>query len=439
MGFPNVSAVGALLGLNRPQDWRDRIKEGAYTSPGGTRIIFDFEDVSRETEKWTTAFAFRGVRDEYVQDNGHGSRKYPLRCIFSGDDCDRLATAFEAALLETGIGRLEHPLYGTFDVVPFGTISRRDGLKDQANVSVVEVTFWTTTRAVYPSGDGDARSEILAALEGFDVAAAQQFAEYTRLQSRLEQANMKAKIRKMLRDISAALSGASSQVASVRREFQGYVDLINSGIDVLVGQPLLLAQQMINLTTAPARAIAGIRSRLEGYADLLQRLFQSSRSTSSDRAVSATQRVKVANDFRATDLAAMSAVAGTVGSVLRHEFTTKPEAIAAAEEVIRQLDELTTWREERFEALGETDDGGSYQALQEAVALTAGFLVEVSFTLVPERSIVLERPRTALDVCAELYRTVEGDRLDFLITSNDLSGSEIFELPAGKEIFYYAQ
>src|SRR5690606_18902767 len=142
MGFPNVSAVGALLGLNRPQDWRDRIKEGAYTSPGGTRIIFDFEDVSRETEKWTTAFAFRGVRDEYVQDNGHGSRKYPLRCIFSGDDCDRLATAFEAALLETGIGRLEHPLYGTFDVVPFGTISRRDGLKDQANVSVVEVTFW---------------------------------------------------------------------------------------------------------------------------------------------------------------------------------------------------------------------------------------------------------------------------------------------------------
>src|SRR5690606_22148940 len=278
MGFPNVSAVGALLGLNRPQDWRDRIKEGAYTSPGGTRIIFDFEDVSRETEKWTTAFAFRGVRDEYVQDNGHGSRKYPLRCIFSGDDCDRLATAFEAALLETGIGRLEHPLYGTFDVVPFGTISRRDGLKDQANVSVVEGTFWTTTRAVYPSGDGDARSEILAALEGFDVAAAQQFAEYTRLQSRLEQANMKAKIRKMLRDISAALSGASSQVASVRREFQGYVDLINSGIDVLVGQPLLLAQQMINLTTAPARAIAGIRSRLEGYADLLQRLFQSSRS-----------------------------------------------------------------------------------------------------------------------------------------------------------------
>ena len=73
------------------------------------------------------------------------------------------------------------------------------------------------------------------------------------------------------------------------------------------------------------------------------------------------------------------------------------------------------------------------------MALTAGFLVEVSFTLVPERSIVLERPRTALDVCAELYRTVEGDRLDFLITSNDLSGSEIFELPAGKEIFYYAQ
>jgi hypothetical protein len=61
----------------------------------------------------------------------------------------------------------------------------------------------------------------------------------------------------------------------------------------------------------------------------------------------------------------------------------------------------------------------------------------VSFDVIPERRIVLDRARTIVDLAAELYGSVD-DRLDFLINSNDLTGSEILELPANKVIKYYA-
>lgn len=436
MAFPVVDAAAGLLGIDGVASWEDRLQEAAYTSPGGTRIRFIYEDVGRTTSKRTTAFEFPGVNDAYVQDNGHGSRRYPLRCIFTGNHCDKLATAFEAALLERGKGKLEHPLYGTFDVVPFGDINRRDDLKSAANQSIVEVTFWTTVDAVYPSGDSNPRSEILAALDGFDLAAAQQFTAAD-LDSALQRANLKTTVRATLRQVSAALQNVADSVESVNREFRDLQSLVNFGLDVLVGQPLLLAQQIANLITAPARALAGIRSRLDAYRNLLNQLLSNSRSSSADRALSANQRIKAQNDFRVADLSANSAVAGSVRSVLETEFTTKVEAIEAANEIAEQLDTLTEWRERRFEELELIDTGESYQALQRAVALATGLLVEVSFSLVPERSIVLDRPRTIIDLAAELYGEVD-ERLDFLISSNNLSGSDILLLEPGRRILYYA-
>lgn len=82
------------------------------------------------------------------------------------------------------------------------------------------------------------------------------------------------------------------------------------------------------------------------------------------------------------------------------------------------------------------DTGSAYQQLQEAVAITAGFLVGISFTLKQERRLILDRSRTIIDLVAELYGSID-EQLDFFITSNNLSGSEILELPKGREIVYY--
>ncbi len=442
-------------------DNETRLREAAYTSPTGTRIKFAYEDVSRDYNLRGTAFEFAHVDEAYVMRTGTGPRRYPLRCIFSGPQCDLVATAFEAALIEPGIGRLEHPRHGPVNVVPFGDVGRRDDLVTSVNQAIVEVTFWTTLDAIYPTNDAHPQSEILGAIAGFNVAGAQRFANAMSLASSVNRTASKATIRGMLKQVGGALDSVSSSVSSVRREFEELRSTINLGMDVLIGKPLVLAQQISQLIQAPARALDGLGSRLDGYGTMADGIFGSTAGRPGERidftSSLLSRRQRVANDFHSADLFAMNAVAGSVvavtaqpvddaGRVVRAPiFSTRPQAIAAAATLLEQLDAVIEWRDGGFEALAtlptigvdQIDTGESYQALKHAASLAAGTLVQTSFALVPERSITLDRARTIIDVAAQLYKAVDR-RLDFLIETNKLTGSEILELPRGRKILYYA-
>jgi len=443
--LPVPDSVAGQLGVAAGDDYESRLKTASYRAPSGTSITFDYEDVRRSTELRGSAYAFPGVDEHFVQRTGHGSRVYPMRCVFWGPQHDLVATAFEAACLERGQGTLTHPLYGTFKVTPFGTLARRNDMVEDANASIVEVTFWTSLPSAYPGALANRRNEILAALDGFDVAAAQQFAGGTSVAGVIEKQSLRTTIEDFLGTVSDALSDVAAATDSARAAFDDQLSLVERGLETLVGQPLLLAQNMIELTKAPARALASIQARMDAYRDLAQDIFGSRQGgeivsatliDASLTGLSSTTRDRAVNNVRASELVAMSAVAGSVRSVLETEFTTKPQAQAAALLVLTQLDELVGWREGALEGVGASDDGEAYQQLYRAVSLVAGFLVEVSFSLVPERVIVLSRARTIIDLAAELFGQVD-ERLDELIEHNGLTGSEILELPAGKAISYY--
>lgn len=412
--------------------WNDRIREAAYTSPSGERLTFGYENVSKKIDKKTTGFEFPDADGTFVQDLGHTGRKYPLRVFFWGDDYDQEADAFEAALLERGTGKLEHPIYGTVDVVPFGTITRRDDLKTGANQAVLEITLWETIGLIYPAAQTDPGSAVLSAVDDYNAALASEFEEVTSLNSAVDAATFK-------NDYQALLDSAASVMESllipsggeVAQQFNAILDSINQGIDVLIAQPLTLAFQTAALIQSPARSLANITARLDAYRNLADSI------TSGDDAVATPSLdASSSNKFHTNDLYASTYVTGSVVSVVNNQFTTKTEALEAADAVLTQLADVVAWRDDNFQSLGEVDTGGAYQQLQEAVALTAGFLVEISFSLKQERSIILDRNRTIIDLVAELYGSVD-DQLDFLINSNNLSGSEILELPKGREIVYY--
>jgi prophage DNA circulation protein len=442
--------IAGLLDLLGSETWEDRLQEAAYTSPQkGTKIKFLYEDLERTTPLYGRLFTFPGVNNAYVQRNGFGSREYPMRCFISGPNHDKIATAFEAALLEHGTGKLQHPMYGKIPVVPFGSIHRNDAVKTAANQSVIEVTFFTTTGEIYPSSQPAGANEILGAIDGFDVAAAQQFDASMSLLSTINKVAAKATLRSYLMKVSSALQSVSDSVTSVNRQFRDLQASVNLGLDVLIGQPLLLARQVSDLIKAPARAIAGIESRLDAYAALADSVFGSSAADPATKFLSGSslsQRLdQVSNDFHISDLMAANAVAGSMVSVTTPgAFSTRPQAMAAAALIQSQLDASVAWRDAGFAALGgsgaigaaQLDTGAAYQALQEAGAITVGFLVQTSFGLVAERRITLDRDRTIIDLAAELYGSVD-DRLDLLINSNNLTGDEILELPAGRTIAYY--
>jgi prophage DNA circulation protein len=411
--------------------WTDRLNAAAYTSPGGTRQTFEYEDVRRSVEKKTTAFDFPDADGTYIQDLGNTGRQYPLRLFFWGPDYDLAAASFESLLLERGPGRLEHPAYGTVDVVPFGTITRRDDLKTAANQAVLEVTFWETIGIIYPTGQTDPGSSVLSAVDAYNAALSEQTAGALDLSAPSSLVSFKNTYDGLLSAAAGGLQAVADTQDGVRRQFDAINESINRGIDTLVSTPLDLVFQTTLLIQAPARSASAISARLSAYGDLASSLL------SGDGAVvSGGDNTRDANTFYARDVFASSYVSGSVVSAVNARFETKAEAILAAEAILTQLSNVETWREANYAALAAIDTGGAYQKLQEAVALTAGFLVDISFSLKQERAVVLDRARTIVDLSAELYGSVD-DQLDFLISSNSLTGSEILELPEGRRIVYY--
>ena len=411
--------------------WTDRIRQAAYTSPSGVRISFDYENVSKAVDKKTTGFEFPDADGTFIQDLGHTGRRYPFQIFFWGDNYDIAANAFEAILLERGTGRLEHPIYGTVDVVPFGTITRRDDLKTAANQAIMEVTVWETTNIIYPTGQAVPAAALLAAVDEYNAAFSEEFAAITDLDSAVEQASFKNTYQGLLDSVSGGLRVIADTQENVSKQFNAIVDSINSGIDILIGQPLNLAFQTTILIQAPARALTSITARLDAYSNLLNIII-----TGDDAITVPGNDSRNSNNFHTRDLYASTYITGYIVSSVNNQFLIKSDAIAAAEIILDQFENVTNWRDDNFESLLEIDTGKSYQQLQEAVALAAGFLVEISFSLQQERHIILERSRTIIDLVAELYGTVD-DQLDFFINTNNLSGSEILELPRGRDVVYY--
>ena len=411
--------------------WSERLRPAAYVSPGGVRIAFNYENVSHEFERRTTAREFPDADGTFVDDLGTTGRRYPIRAIFWGADCDIEADAFEAALSERGVGVLEHPLYGPADVVPFGPVRRRDDLKTAGNQAIVELTFFETIGLIYPTGQVDPGAEALAAVDAYNEAAAGQFAGVVALDSAVERASFKARYTALLDRAADGLGAAADAQAAAQKQFDNALASINRGIDILIGDPLALAFQTSIMLQAPARASAAIRDRLDAYGNLARSIFGGNTAVL-EPGLDAQAR----NSFAGSDVFALGAVAGSVVAVINTEFETRGDAVAAAAEILELLDGVTKWREDNAASLDVVDTGGAYQRAQDAVAIAAGYLVQISFDLKQERVIVLDRARTVIDLAAELYGEVDS-RLDFLIKSNDLTGSEILELPRGRAIAYY--
>jgi hypothetical protein len=403
--------------------WQTRLKEAAYTAADGNRLTFDFVDVKRTFAKKTAGFEFPDSDNTYVQDNGVTSFQFPLRVFFHGANYDLDAAAFENALRQKGVGKLEHPMYGSFDTIPFGSVTRRDDLVTAGNQAIIEVVFWQTLRNAYPASQVDPASLVVTAVAEFNVSSSETFNDSVDLESSVEQQGFKNTYSQVLNTSANLLRPIANTTESVQTQFNAILDSINSGIDTLVGDPLTLALQTLQLIQSPGRAVTTIRTKLEVYESLAGLVISRPASTF--------------NDFQGDKLFATGYVSAQIVSALNSEFETRPEALLSAEVIVRTFNTVNSWVEENYTNFEELDTGEDYQQLQEAVSIAAGFLVELSFDLRVENRIVIDRARTIIDLVGELYGVVDSE-LDFFILSNNLSGSEILELPKGREIVYYA-
>lgn len=424
--------------------WQDRLRDAAYRSPDGNRIEFAFEDVSRSVSKKTTAFDFPDANGTLVQDLGRKGRRYPLRVFFSGDNHDLAADAFEIILLEKGTGVLEHPRYGQIDVVPFDEISQRDDLKTQANQTVIEVTFLATITTVYPTGESDAAAEAAAALEAYNAAAAAELEERLRLESTLEEVTFRDQYHSFLDSVEDSLGELAGAQDDIAKRFKDISDSINRGLDVLIGDPLTLAFQTKILIGAPSRSAGLIKDKLDAYGDLAQDITSSSSNRISTSApedrppqmIDPTGDNRAANELASRQVFAQGAVSGSAEALLVTDYETQQEALLAVEQTLEQLDVITDWADDNYRELGEVDTGAAYEQLVKTISLATGAVVAASFNLRREKRITIDRDRSIIDFSGEFFGEVDV-RLDQLINTNALTGSQILELPKGLELVIY--
>lgn len=416
--------------------WDDRLREASYTSPSGNNIAFMYEDVSCEFDKKTTAFNFPDADGTYVQDLGNSSRRFPLRIFLSGNDYDLEANLLFDLLREIGVGRLSHPIYGVFDVVPFGSIKRIDALKTAANQAIFEVTFWQTIGLIYPTSQSDATSDVLNSIFALKQSSAEQFENYINIDNVFSAVSLKGYYQSNFNAVVGVLEPISTIQNDTVTLFNTITRSINIGIDTLIQDPLTLAFQTIELIKVPANVVTNIAAKLEAYGSLFTNIINNAPASKITSTITSSNNVEQSNQFHNNDLFLSTLISGEILSVVNHQFETKTDALLSADHILTQVALFTNWRDESFEALSQIDTGGSYQKLQEAAALVAGYLVEISFSLKQEKRIILDRDRTIIDLCAEIYGNID-DNIDFLINSNNLTGSQILELPRGFEVVFY--
>ena len=410
--------------------WQDRIKTAAYVSPRGVRTEFKYTNVSREMELRGSQFSFVDTEGTYIQGTGASGRSFPFDVIITGDDYDIAANRFFDSLREAGIGTLEHPIYGTVDVVPLGVVTQVDNLTTAANQAVFRVTFWETIGALFPSGIVDLVSQLLSSVFNFNSAVSGVFENLIDLNTQIELISIVNQSQILISQVQSSLTAIAAVRQNVTDRFEDIFDGMSGSLIQGAFDPSSFPGQLLALTQSPARSDAPWSDKIAGYGEIISAgvtlpIFTPERDARSS------------NAFLTVDLSITAAITALVVSTTTTTFTTRGEAITAAQDMLALADDVNTWRELNYVSLGIVGDGVSYRQWREAVALAAGYLIELSFNLVQERAIILDGPRSIVDLTGELYGTID-DKIDFLISSNNITGDEIIEgLPTGRKIKYY--
>lgn len=453
--------------------WNDRLLEAKYTSPSGKEFSFVYGDVSKETDLKTATFTFPEKDGALVQSLGRGGRRFPLTCSFYGADCMELADAFEAGLCETGTGELVHPVYGTFKVVPTGSIKRTDSVVSAANLSTVEVTFSETlTDSDEESGETATIESIESVREEALEAAADEFAETVSAENASEQIKLRVTLKDTIEaeskimgksldeEYSRAIAAAGDKVSEAAempvekvRKAHGSYSTMKSGAlglcDEIGGRDFSLekdflkqiGEYLLGLIGLPSDILSDPASAIGAFGDLFSSLGKVSKNEPDGKN-------DLANAYAAKKLSAAAAVCGMASGLSRIAsrggFSTRESAVNAASALggvlVDYTELLDRAAKKTAEFSGETDvvsieSSEVFCKVQELVHAAEKYILSVAFSLSSKRTIFLDEDRQILELLSELYGNL--DRMDEFIKDNNLNADEIELIPMGREVSYY--
>jgi hypothetical protein len=439
--------------------------EAKYTAPSGKEFIFFWEKQNRTTELKTGVFPFPDRDGAHVQHQGGGAISYAMTCIFNGDNHVNTANDFELALHERDIAELQHPVYGIKKVIPTGNISRDNDLISSINESTVTVTFTETIISDPVNLEAVTADELAASFDELLEAAAADFAASLTVENISEilqiQSSLNVQTNILNNNLSALVPDEPSFLTTIG-ELKSSIKSMFKNAEKLTVNSLNTARLALNAMKLPSKVSINVLEKMRGYTMLIMQIqsqfrndpfginniknaFASTRLVLSGAVASialgsalgiaqnATDNKQEENKGGGGSFSAGNSTGGGSGGILSRE-----SAVATALQLKELLSTIQNYEDEKIEKNNFIDSNATaYFMLNELIYNSINLIFHVALSLPMKRIIKLDYDRNIIELCAEIYGSVDNFYIDKLIVENNLSIDDLEIIPMGREVFYY--
>lgn len=417
--------------------------EIVFVSPEGNTFQALWRGNDRSIEKKLGTFDAPKVRGTYVQDMDTKSVPYPLTVYFDGPTHHKTSDDFFKSLQrERGKWDIAHPTKG---LLQLQLVSAKEVIApvENGNFTIFEME-WLEPAAldrIVSAAELGALS-LLAVLDAIDngITQAQQ------LKSDLYAAVNAAA--NLINKVAGIINSAMAQLAALENvtmdAWETAKSELESALEKLISDPTdtdnltALCQAMADIVTIPVDASSDYSTRFSEYSDLADSIFVEAPSGNS---VYDYNRVVFLEMYVISILGAICRI------IVTSDFVTRKEIVSAMDNLTTVFDNCINTLESVQKEFEDLDidvqyfsQSSSWTSVQQMFSLTMQYLTAQFFNLKTERRFAIKRDRSPLEITVTEYGELGEDdsNYDLFISSNNLTGSEILLLPAGKEVVIYA-
>jgi hypothetical protein len=423
-------------------DSYERLNEASITTPDNINYVFKYEDVSKIVKFKTSKFTFGDKEGSLVQNFGLGEVGLPLQIIFTGPDHDTISNNFEDSLRVAGSSFLTHPVYGTKNIVIEG-YTRVDNVKTAWNQTLFDAIMTETIIPAAPVSTEETRTNIVKASSDFIEASSTVFEP--NFENTANKESSKNRILSGINELINIFTPLIEGTKSISDAYNEAASFIIANIDDLLNDPAILAGAVQSLIRIPSRALSNVNDRVTAFLNAAQSFQVVVEGFLADKF---NQRLEI--QLFSSSLLTSGAEAALFAN---NDFITKKETIETAVKILDNYFILQQYldTEEQNSIVDNMNiryvvDPIIADGIKNITSLTAGQLVQLSFSLKQERVIFLQNEETLIPLVHKLYGgkiddnlddNIEISKIDFFIQTNNLEPGEIVIMDAGREIKYY--
>jgi hypothetical protein len=431
----------------------ERIERLTYQSPKRKTFDLEFDDLARNIQRKTAINEFPYQNIANVQDLGMANLKIPIRCYISGSDYDLEADRFFKALNEQGYGVLDHPRWGSIDVIPIN-ITQSESFVDGLGRAIFEIEFieYYPDATKFPESLYSKIKNFINDVTGFIDNVFQLIDSVLTLETEL---------RRYVRTARRIVGSTISEVKRVETRFKGIStrwkedtknnfvtstfdpankfrvggrekqDLFNKNLRVfqeyIQENPDLIINEAVKQLNTLARTEQDPDIKVSQIAESFTNTINFIESKFDDENM---------NDFEA-NINGYNAIAFTLAmteKLINGNYITRSESILIIDILSERRERLKIIYDKVIQKNGNLDYDILLQVYN-AISLSQRQILNQSLQLPTEKNIILDKDTSPIEMVFSITGNI--DRLDELISYNNLQGKNILVIPKGTSIRFY--